>query len=441
MTDAGDSAIGLLRRQLQSALRDLRKAQRQVDDLRMENLRKVSELRERVHELEQALAARNPATKPLRQTPAAAESAPVAPHRPGQSVGPAFASGAVAPTTEPEIARRHQSGNDPDVSIVIPVYNKEEYLEECVRSVLENGFENLEVVCVDDASTDSSAEILKSLSHRFSRLSFIPLSANSGASVARNTGMQQARGKYVGFLDADDRLTPGAVGELVATAEANDSDLVRGKITGFTDADEPHALAGEPFLHERSANLVHWPEEESLWFYWYFSANLYRKSFLDQHLLRFPTGIRNEDPVFLCRCFLAAQRITLIDQVVYHYRIGTEQKRKTPSASFLRGWAFGYYAISDLLRDRGLPYHYFITHLPSVQAHCQSMAQQPDRADALRLLRPVSNMFSRYNLGFARDPSTQPWERKRAFPPPLLEFYENAATLPLEALCDWLRDS
>lgn len=448
MSDAGNPVSRLLRRQLQVALEALRKAQRQIDALRAEKARRIVELENQVHALQQALDAKDPASDQggpqARPKIGAPSSPPTTASAPPAGVAATAATGKSVPGNAgrgPGLAPpAGRYGRDPVVSVVIPVYNKEDFLEEGVASVLDNGFDTLEVVCVDDASTDDSAALLDQLARRESRLNFVPLAENAGASVARNTGIEAARGKYVFFLDADDRLTPGAIGELVARADANDSDLVRGKITGFTDSDEPHPLAGESFLHDRSADQVAWSDEESLWFYWYFTANLYRRSFLDEHVLRFPTGIRNEDPVFLCRCFLAARHIALADEVVYHYRIGTEQKRKTPSASFLRGWSFGYYAISDLLRHTGLPYQYFITHLPSVQAHCRSMAKQPERGDALRLLRPVSQMFSRYDLDFARDPSTQPWDRKRPFPPPLLEFYEHMATLPLETLCDWLAE-
>jgi glycosyltransferase involved in cell wall biosynthesis len=329
----------------------------------------------------------------------------------------------------------------PLVSILIPVYNKEDYVNHCLDSLLNTGLDNIEIVCIDDCSTDASKMLLKHREKKDRRIKVLALDTNSGASIARNLGLARATGKYICFADADDMLESEALSAMVCLAEEYGSDLVRGKITGFTDDDKLHRLAGEHLLHQSSAAQVVWRREESLWFYWYFTANLYRAEFLHEHLLQFPTRIRNEDPFFLCRCFLAAKSITLHNGVVYKYRIGVEQKSRTPSYSFLRGWAVSNYHISELIRDSGLPYQFFLTHLPSVDAHCRNIVKHLDREAALRLLRPITRMYSRYDVSLALHPNSQPWIRKRTFSPNMQRLLQDLKSMDAHALYERLLDS
>ena len=96
---------------------------------------------------------------------------------------------------------------NPFFSIIIPVYNVEKYLLECLNSIKCQNFTNYEVICINDSSTDNSLEILKSYSLDDCRFMFFSQN-NSGPGVARNLGIEKAKGDYITFLDADDLLTP-----------------------------------------------------------------------------------------------------------------------------------------------------------------------------------------------------------------------------------------
>lgn len=113
----------------------------------------------------------------------------------------------------------------PEVSVIIPVYNAEKTVERCVRSVLEQDYSDLEIIAVDDGSTDDSGKLLDAISETDPRLIVLHVE-NGGVSRARNTGLRQASGKYVQFLDADDYITNEATKLLVRTMEENDTDLV-----------------------------------------------------------------------------------------------------------------------------------------------------------------------------------------------------------------------
>ena len=91
------------------------------------------------------------------------------------------------------------------VSVIIPIYNAQNHLEQCVRSVMQQTLRDIEIICIDDGSTDQSPKILEQLSHEDARL-IIHRVTNGGAGKARNIGLQMAKGKYLSFLDADDFL-------------------------------------------------------------------------------------------------------------------------------------------------------------------------------------------------------------------------------------------
>ena len=111
------------------------------------------------------------------------------------------------------------------VSVIIPVYNVERYLKQCIDSVLAQTYQNIEIILVDDGSTDSSSDICDDLSIQHYSIEALH-KQNGGASSARNYGLKHAKGEYVYFLDSDDYLMDNAVEEMVACAEESQADLV-----------------------------------------------------------------------------------------------------------------------------------------------------------------------------------------------------------------------
>lgn len=98
--------------------------------------------------------------------------------------------------------------NKPKVSVITPVYNAEKYLSETIESVLKQTYKSFEYLLIDDCSTDNSASIIKEFEEKDSRVRYIKLSENSGAAVARNRGLEEAKGRYIAFVDSDDKWYP-----------------------------------------------------------------------------------------------------------------------------------------------------------------------------------------------------------------------------------------
>ena len=92
----------------------------------------------------------------------------------------------------------------PKVSVIIPVYNTEKYLEKCLDSVCNQTLSDIEIICVDDCSTDNSLNILKEYAQKDNRIKLIEFKENKGAAAARNEGIKAATGEYIGFIDSDD---------------------------------------------------------------------------------------------------------------------------------------------------------------------------------------------------------------------------------------------
>lgn len=135
----------------------------------------------------------------------------------------------------------YKSCADPLVSVVVPVYNVEKYLGKCLDSLLEQAYWNLEVVCVDDGSSDSSPDILASYAEKFAAKGMqyvVHRKKNAGLGAARNTGLLLSKGKYIYFFDSDDYIVPTAMLELCALSEREDLDEVLFSAKCFGDTDE-----------------------------------------------------------------------------------------------------------------------------------------------------------------------------------------------------------
>ena len=115
--------------------------------------------------------------------------------------------------------------NEPKISIIVPIFNGELYLEECLNSLVNQTFNDIEIICVNDGSTDNSMKILEDFQKKDSRIEIIS-QPNQGVSIARNNGVNQANGEYVLFVDSDDWLDLDACAELYSNAVSNDSDIV-----------------------------------------------------------------------------------------------------------------------------------------------------------------------------------------------------------------------
>ena len=110
----------------------------------------------------------------------------------------------------------------PKVSVIMPVYNVEAYLAECLDSVLHQTFQDIEIICIDDASTDHSMDILREFAHKDARITLLQNDSNQRQAYARNKGMDRACGEYVLFVDSDDYIEKDLVAKGLAVADGVD---------------------------------------------------------------------------------------------------------------------------------------------------------------------------------------------------------------------------
>ena len=208
------------------------------------------------------------------------------------------------------------------VSLVIPVYNARDHLADCLDSVLAQTLDELEVILVDDHGNDDSiAFARKRLSAYDGPKSFVfcQTPVNSGPGAARNLGIEQASGDYVGFLDSDDTLDPEFCASLFEAALSADADLAFGSIVfeypdGTTVRKRNPAVESGPFTGKAKQRYL-------CRFTSYFTTYIYRREMLTANRILFPGTRSAEDSCFLICSLLSADRIASEETARYHYRI------------------------------------------------------------------------------------------------------------------------
>lgn len=208
--------------------------------------------------------------------------------------------------------------DEPAVSVIIPVYNKGSYLKGCLESVLTQSLTDIEVICVNDASTDDSGKTLEEVAHRDHRVKVIRFETNRGAAAARNAGLSAARGEFVQFTDADDMLTVDGLRLLVERARKDNVDVVRGGVVGF-HTEAPDTLEVLNIPQELSRFMPF--DSETCWRPWWHTTYLFSRRFLQSQGLIYPELCSGEDPVFLAGVLSRASRMSSISDVIYRYRI------------------------------------------------------------------------------------------------------------------------
>lgn len=200
----------------------------------------------------------------------------------------------------------------PKISVIIPVYNTENYLRRCLDSVCNQTLSDIEIICINDCSTDNSLEILKEYSSKDSRIKLINFEENKGVAVARNTGIDVAKGEYIGFVDSDDFIDLDFYGKLYKKAAESNADAVKGKIK----------------IHSASPNIekeVFYDNNDDIktnkaYFYHSFTTAIYNTNFIKTNNIHFPEGLDYfEDPYFSINAGLFYNNVEVIYNAYYHY--------------------------------------------------------------------------------------------------------------------------
>lgn len=246
----------------------------------------------------------------------------------------------------------------PEISIIVPVYKVEEYLRECLDSILRQTFSNFELILVDDGSPDSSGVICDQYANLDERIRVIH-QKNGGHSAARNAGLDIAEGKYISFIDGDDCVPDWMLEELHQVIKKYDVDMVKGRHQRFVDdigevdqydanvyiMDTEQAIKNflcEAYSSEKKINVAVWD-------------GLYRREIFDN--IRFPFGLIYEDGYVTPQILLKSNKIAIYNKIIYFYRRnpnGTMAQGITKhSLQSLSDWEFLHYLITDRFPQYG----------------------------------------------------------------------------------------
>lgn len=218
----------------------------------------------------------------------------------------------------------------PKISIIIPIYNTEQYLQRCLESLNTQTLEDIEIICVNDGSTDNSAQILKEFAQKDIRVKVIS-QKNQGQSAARNKGMELAQGEFIGFLDADDWAEPSMLEKLYENAKKLDSDVSMCSISTF-DEKKGEYIAHDPYMSldvfpKNFENRAFAPHETFEFIFricvvpW---NKIYRREFLMKNGIKFLPNLNFEDNVFCLETILASTKISIIKEPLVIYRRESE---------------------------------------------------------------------------------------------------------------------
>ena len=227
--------------------------------------------------------------------------------------------------------------HNPAISVIMPVYNVERYVEESIRSVLAQSFGDFELIAIDDCSTDRTLEVCRRIAQSDGRITVLRNKHNLGPGETRNLGLNHARGKYITFVDGDDYIMPHALETLYRAAEQSNAEVVhcssyiqREQLPDGSFSDQA-ILKSDPrpregfLIDDKNIRLQEVYANFGMWIMLW--LNLYRRDFLNRHSIRFPKVVGEDEPFFVA-VLCAAERFFCINDrfYVYNRRLKSETR-------------------------------------------------------------------------------------------------------------------
>ncbi|MBP5615546.1 MAG: glycosyltransferase family 2 protein [Alphaproteobacteria bacterium] len=201
----------------------------------------------------------------------------------------------------------------PKVSVIVPVYNTEKYLTKCLESLTRQTLSDIEIICINDASTDGSLQILQEYALRDDRIKVIDLKENGGVSHARNVGIDKTQGEYLGFVDSDDFIDLDFYEKLYHKAVETEADVVKGNVYDYDIASQASKLTDFYDINDKI-------RENEAYFLYGFTSAVYKTDLIKNNKICFPTDISYfEDPYFSISVTLLKPKIGFVDDAKYFY--------------------------------------------------------------------------------------------------------------------------
>lgn len=263
----------------------------------------------------------------------------------------------------------------PAVSVIVPVFNAERHLDRCLDSLLSQTLQDIEIICVDDASTDSSAAVLDSRASVDARLRVLHLDKNQGVSACRNAGMDISNGEYIAFVDSDDFVDTAMYEALYTKAAAESLDIAKAGVRGFDPASGKPVDPWYGMDLDRRISCQH-----KAFFLYGFTSAVFKRSFLEKHSIRFPEGlILNEDPVFTSKAVLLADKLALVGGVRYYYTANLQSvTHNSATLRHLESQLMGNYLVLRIMDEYGAdPAHHAVVTMLLLE-HLFSWCERKD---------------------------------------------------------------
>ncbi len=269
----------------------------------------------------------------------------------------------------------------PKVSVIIPFNNVENYIEECLNSVLSQTLDDIEIILINDASTDRTLEIVEGYLQKDSRIKLININERKGQGFARNRGIEIATGEYIGFVDSDDFIEPDMFECLYNSAKTNNTDISMCQVREYDDINENYitsdyyslsclsSFQNDVFSAEDTKNCI-LDINVALW------NKIYKREYLNNIGEKFPEGFIYEDLPFFFGTYLPAKRIQIVWKNLYSYRIN---RKNSTMQQF-----------NNKILDR----------LPMVSLTYEKLKQVPYLSDLKQKIQAwiINDLFHRYSL-------------------------------------------
>lgn len=242
------------------------------------------------------------------------------------------------------------------VSVVVPVYNQEKYIERCIDSILAQSLQEIEVILVDDGSTDSTPDILRRYEQNDERITVLH-QQNQYAGVARNNGLKAAQGEYVIFWDSDDYFSLDALESLYNESKKYDADICVGETTKMDMYDgsvkEHCYLNWSRLPDKRPFNVNDFPE-----YIFNFGINcpwnkIYKRAFVESSKLQFSSLKHANDVYFVMKAFVLAEKITVVDKNIVFYQFRNTGSLSCNSLNNKESILKAFLEVKDFLRESG----------------------------------------------------------------------------------------
>ncbi len=292
----------------------------------------------------------------------------------------------------------------PIISVIVPVYNVEAYVGECLQSILDQTFSNFEIIVIDDKSTDASLAIVQKYAAKDNRIKILEHDVNQGQGLTRNTGVSIASGKYITFIDSDDYFyTLDALQIMVDTMDQTDACVIQYPILRLLPNGDFHDADYNPkkkVYHAREAyHGLHHPDK---YIQGYACSKVYKTSLFEHDSVIFPSGTM-EDSVFVARVLSIVRKVVVIDQHLYLYRIrkgSTTQKnysRKEVLAFFKNTFTLMDFVVHQGRKHHANNYYYafrFYINTYIFQLHNTLSSLKPTPQETINLLESIKGASS-----------------------------------------------